>query len=38
MMTHDHEFIGSISGGTGDVRNIRIRLQRVHTTVKEVLG
>ncbi len=38
MMTQDYEYIGSISGGTGDVRNVRIRLQRAHTVVKEVLG
>ena len=38
MMTHDQKFIDSISGGTGDVRNVRIRLQRIHTVVKEVLG
>ena len=38
MMTHDHKFIDSISGSTGDVRNVRTRLRTVHTVVKEVLG
>ena len=38
MMTHDFGFIDSISGSTGDVRNVRTRLQKVHIVVKEVLG
>ena len=38
MMTLDHEFIDSISGSTGDVRNVRTRLQKVHAVAKEVLG
>ena len=38
MMTDDSEFIGSISGSTGDVRNVRTRLRRVREVVQEVLG
>lgn len=38
MMTNDSEFIGSISGSTGDVRNVRTRLSTVHDAVQEVLG
>ena len=38
MMTDDAEFIGSISGSTGDVRNVRTRLRRVREVVQEVLG
>ena len=38
MMTDDSEFIGSISGSTGDVRNVRTRLRRVRQVVQEVLG
>ena len=38
MMTNDSEFIRSISGGTGDVRNVRTRLCSVRKLVQEVLG
>ena len=38
MMTNDSEFIGSISGSTGDVRNVRTRLRSVRGAVQEVLG
>ena len=38
MMTNDSEFIGSISGSTGDVRNVRTRLSTVREAVQEVLG
>lgn len=38
MMTNDSEFIGSISGSTGDVRNVRTRLSTVRDAVQEVLG
>ena len=38
MMTNDSEFIGSISGSTGDVRNVRTRLSTVREVVQEVLG
>ena len=38
MMTNDREFIESISGSTGGVRNVRIRLGRVRNAVREVLG
>ena len=38
MMTDDSEFIGSIGGSTGDVRNVRTRLRRVREVVQEVLG
>ena len=38
MMTNDSEFIGSISGSTGDVRNVRTRLRSVRGAVREVLG
>ncbi|MCY4120722.1 MAG: DUF262 domain-containing protein [Acidobacteria bacterium] len=37
MMRHDFGFIDAISGSTGDVRNVRTRLQRVRSAVKEVL-
>ena len=37
MMTHDYGFIDSISGSTGAVRNVRTRLQKVRTVVKEAL-
>ena len=38
MMTSDSEFIGSISGSTGDVRNVRTRLRSVRKAAQEVLG
>ena len=38
MMTNDSEFIGSISGSTGDVRNVRTRLRSVREAAQEVLG
>lgn len=38
MMTNDSDFIGSISGSTGDVRNVRTRFRGVHLAVQEVLG
>ena len=38
MMTFDVQFIESISGSTGDVRNVRTRLDSVRTAVQEVLG
>ncbi len=37
LMTDDQDFIDSISRGTGSVRNVRIRLQRVRLAMKEVL-
>lgn len=37
MMTSDFEFINSISGSTGDVRNVRIRLGKVRAAAEEVL-
>ena len=37
MMTADSEFIGSISGSTGDVGNVRTRLRSVRNAVQEVL-
>ena len=37
MMTTDADFIKSISGSTGDLRNVRIRLGRVREAVEEVL-
>ena len=37
MMTNDDEFIGSISGSTGDVRNVRTRLDKVREAVEEEL-
>ena len=37
MMTNDVEFIDSISGSTGAVRNVRTRLDRVRATVAELL-
>ena len=37
MMTNDNEFIGSISGSTGDVRNVRTRLDKVREAVEEEL-
>ena len=37
MMTNDAEFIKSISGSTGDVRNVRTRLNKVRETVEGVL-
>ena len=38
MMTDDSDFIGSISGSTGDPRNVRTRFRKVRDTVREVLG
>ncbi len=38
MMTSDSEFIGSISGSTGAVHNVRTRLRSVRKAVQEVLG
>ena len=37
MMTNNIEFINSISGSTGDVRNVRTRLGKVREVMKEVL-
>ena len=37
MMTSDSDFIGSISGSTGDARNVRARFRGVRQTVQEVL-
>ena len=37
MMTDDSEFIASISGSTGTVRNVRIRLEKVRALVEETL-
>ena len=37
MMTHDFDFINSISSGTGDVRNVRTRLGKVREAAAEVL-
>ena len=37
MMTNDDEFIDSISGSTGAVRNVRTRLDKVRDAVEEVL-
>ena len=37
MMTNDSEFIGSISGSTGHVRNVRTRFRSVREAVQEVL-
>ncbi len=37
MMTYDTDFIGSISGSTGDARNVRIRFHSVRRAVTEVL-
>jgi len=37
MMTHDTEFIKSISGSTGSVRNVRTRLGKVREAVQEVI-
>ena len=38
MMTNDSAFIGSISGSTGDVRNVRTRHRSIRGAVQEVLG
>ena len=38
MMTNDSEFIGAISGSTGDVRNVRTRLRSVRVAAQEVFG
>ena len=35
MMTNDFEFINSISGSTGDVRNVRTRLDKVREAAEE---
>ena len=37
MMTNDLEFINSISGSTGDVRNVRTRLSKVRDAAAETL-
>ena len=37
MMTNDFEFINSISGSTGDVRNVRTRLGKVRAAAAEEL-
>lgn len=37
MMTNDAEFIGSISGSTGDVRNVKTRFLKVGEAAREVL-
>ena len=37
MMTSDFKFINSISGSTGDVRNVRTRLGKVREVTEEVL-
>ena len=37
MMTHDVDFINSISRSTGDVRNVRTRLGKVRAVVEEML-
>ncbi len=37
MMTNNFEFINSISGSTGDVRNVRTRLGKVRELAEEVL-
>ena len=37
MMTNNSEFINSISGSTGDVRNVRTRLAKVREVAEEVL-
>ncbi len=38
MMTNDSDFIGSISGSTGDVRNVRTRFRGVRQAAQEVFG
>ena len=38
MMTNDFAFIGSISGSTGNVRNVRTRFRSIRGAVQEVLG
>ena len=37
MMTYDIEFIDSISGSTGSVRNVRTRLRKVHEAAEAAL-
>lgn len=37
MMTNDQDFINSISGSTGDVRNVRMRFGKVRKALREVL-
>ena len=37
MMTNDFEFINSVSGSTGAVRNVRTRLDKVREAVAEVV-
>jgi hypothetical protein len=37
MMTNDSEFINSISGSTGDVRNVRTRLDKVRSLTEDTL-
>ena len=38
MMTDDPDFIGSISGSTGDPRNVRTRFRKVRDAARDVLG
>ena len=38
MMSADQDFFDAISGSTGDVRNVRTRLQKVREAVAETLG
>lgn len=38
MMTNDRDFVDSISGSTGDVRNVRLRLGKVREAAEAVLG
>ena len=37
MMTNDAEFINSISGSTGDVRNVRTRIDKVRSLTEDTL-
>ncbi len=37
MMTHDWDFISSISGSTGDAGNVRTRLRKVREAAEEVI-
>lgn len=37
MMTDDREFIGAISGSTGDVASVKTRFERVTALAKEIL-
>ena len=38
MMTHDSDFIESISGSTGTVRHVKTRFAKVEDAVRDVLG